>query len=68
MVRGIKPTSKGCGSWDRVIGMKGTNIGCGSFGGGIKGWGNRVWPGGRKVPPMGVQLKVEFLGHFKVKV
>ena len=32
---------KGCGSWDRVIGMKGTGKGCGSSGDGVKGCGQR---------------------------
>ena len=36
-----KGMDKGCGSWDRVIGMKGTSKGCGSSGDGIIVCGQR---------------------------
>ena len=36
-----KDTAKGCGSWDRVIGMKGTGKGCGSSGDGVTRCGQR---------------------------
>ena len=36
-----KDTDKGCGSWDRVIGMKGTGKGCGSSGDGVTRCGQR---------------------------
>ena len=32
---------KGCGSWDRAIGMKGTGKGCGSSGDGVTRCGQR---------------------------
>ena len=56
-----KDTAKGCGSWDRVIGMKGTGKGCGSSGDGVTRCGQRDKGQGQ------IQLKVKCQGHFKVK-
>ena len=44
-----KDTDKGCGSWDRVIGMKGTSKGCGSSGDGVTRCGQTTLPHGYNI-------------------